>query len=64
MVEIIKVVDDEARDHSGCELVTRCVACRYWEVRWDDYAYGECRRIVPGQTVTMDAQFYCGYGRE
>lgn len=63
MVELIHQAYGKAEDYPETEKLTRCLVCKFWEVRYDDYSFGECKKIVPGSTITTEAQFYCAYGK-
>jgi len=46
------------------EAVVRCKDCQYWDVNSDDYAYGYCWKVSPGQSIVKEATWFCADGRK
>lgn len=43
--------------------IVRCKDCMYWDVSYDDYAYGYCPKVSPEQNIVKEAMWYCADGK-
>ena len=43
--------------------IVLCKDCKYWEISYEDYAYGYCWKVSPGHNIVKEATWYCADGK-